>query len=160
MLFDGDGLDPAARLGFSFRKFQKQENHWMRRPLTIKFLRAMIDFILKKAWKRTLFGKRSRETPPWAASGVCRDRNSHRLGAARRYVGRDGISRYREHERHNVQKNFRWREGRMCARNPERVSCTISIKKLRRSFYPACTAKQILFCCASRVEPWSFTPHP
>ena len=73
----------------------------MLRPLTIKFLRAMIDFILKKAWKRTLFGKRSRETPPWAASGVCRDRNSHRLGAARRYVGRDGISRYREHERHN-----------------------------------------------------------
>ena len=104
MLFDGDGLDPAARLGFSFRKFQKQKNHWMLRPLTIKFLRAMIDFILKKAWKRTLFGKRSRETPPWAASGVCRNRNSHRLGAARRYVGRDGTSRYRGHERRFIEK--------------------------------------------------------
>ena len=80
----------------------------MRRPLTIKFLRAMIGFILKKAWKRTLFGKRSRETPPWAASGVCRDRNSYRLGAARRYVGRDGISRYREHERHNNAERTLW----------------------------------------------------
>ena len=57
--------------------------------------------ILKKAWKRTLSGERSREMPPWAASGVCRNRNGYRLGAARRYVGRDGISRYREHERHN-----------------------------------------------------------
>ena len=73
----------------------------MRRPLTIKFLRAMIDFILKKAWKRTLSGKNFRETLSWAESSVSQNRNSHRLGAARRYVGRDGISRYREHERHN-----------------------------------------------------------
>ena len=108
----------------------------MLRPLTIKFLRAMIDFILKKAWKRTLSGKNFRETLSWAESSVSQNRNSHRLGAARRYVGRDGTSRYRGHERHNAQKDFRWREGRMCARNPGRVSCMISIRRLRRSFLP------------------------
>ena len=80
----------------------------MRRPLTIKFLRAMIDFILKKAWKRTLSGKNFRETLSWAESSVSQNRNSHRLGAARRYVGRDGISRYREHERHNNAERTLW----------------------------------------------------
>ena len=71
------------------------------RPLDNQNSPCYIESIVKKAWKRTLSGTRSRETPPQAVSGVCLDRNSHRLGAARRYVGRDGISRYREHERHN-----------------------------------------------------------
>ena len=88
------------------------------------------DSILKKAWKRTLSGKNFRETLSWAESSVSQNRNSHRLGAARRYVGRDGTSRYRGHERHNAQKDFRWREGRMCARNPGRVSFVFDHKIL------------------------------
>ena len=57
----------------------------------------------EKALKRTLSGHDSREGPPLAASGSGRGPgHSHRLGAAHRYVGWDGTSRYRGHERHPI----------------------------------------------------------
>ena len=53
----------------------------------------------EKALIRTLSGKDTREGLPLAESGPGRNRNSYRLGAAHRYVGWDGTSRYRGHER-------------------------------------------------------------
>ena len=89
----GPGKKPPQ---LPFKSRQNRQNV----PLTGTHRRGIVSSNLKKASKRTLPGKDSREEPPLAASGSCRLPDpSHRLGAAHRYVGWDGTSRYRGHER-------------------------------------------------------------